>query len=78
MSKNICLSRIFILYLIYFQTSFIFHRNKNIEFDFMDEDVVPTMRVRMQNTKGSKKKATNFESVMDAVKKNKRSTLLKE
>lgn len=48
-------------------------RNKNVEFDFMDDVAVPTMRVRKQNTKGPKKKTTNFASVINAMNKNKRS-----
>lgn len=53
---------------------------KNIEFDFMDDvSTTPTstMRVRAQNSalKGSaKKKTANFASVIDAMKKNKRTT----
>lgn len=50
--------------------------DKNLEFDFMDDVSAPTMRVRTQNTaqKGpAKKKTANFASVIDAMKKNKRS-----
>lgn len=50
-------------------------QNKNLEFDFMDEVAAPTMRVRglISTPKPTmKKKTANFASVLDAMKKNKR------
>lgn len=49
--------------------------SKNLEFDFMDEVAAPTMRVQrpMTGPKSTvKKKTANFASVLDAMKKNKR------
>lgn len=52
-----------------------FSASKNLEFDFMDEVTAPTVRVQrpMTTTKTStKKKTANFASVLDTMKKNKR------
>lgn len=55
--------------------SSLYRASKNLEFDFMDEVAAPTMRVQRPGTgpKSSvKKKTANFASVLDAMKKNKR------
>uniref|UniRef100_A0A336M451 CSON010314 protein n=1 Tax=Culicoides sonorensis TaxID=179676 RepID=A0A336M451_CULSO len=43
---------------------------KEMEFDFMDDVALPTMRQRTQTPKtGNKKKTTNFAGVLDQMKK---------
>lgn len=52
-----------------------------MEFDFMDEVATPTMRVQrpISTPKSSaKKKTANFASVLDVMKKNKRTLQSKE
>lgn len=55
---------------------FICRANKNLEFDFMDEVATPTMqrvqRPSLTSKSTTKKKTANFASVLDAMKKTKR------
>lgn len=83
MQKRIFIFQIYfvkILVVFFCQTDLLiltiqYSTSRNLEFDFMDDVATPTIRVRAQNTtpKGSaKKKTANFASVIDAMKKNKR------